>query len=110
MILVNRILIATGWPKWTKSEVIALDNPNLSCHDWNNFTMEVSGATGGILSSKSAIVCGGDVTTNVYHSSNECFLLGQDSFTPIGKMSARRSYAISMVTTDKRNPTFNCNM
>lgn len=56
----SKVLVITGYPydESKHSEVIDVENEDLTCQDFNDFPYTVEGATGGLINKK-LVICGG---------------------------------------------------
>ena len=68
----HKIMVTTGtpWPSSTKTEVLDLENENLSCSNLSPFPLNVWGAVGSHLS-LAPIICGGYIGRD--NLSDRCF-------------------------------------
>jgi hypothetical protein len=69
----GKLLVTTGLPKKVsaKSEVIDLDDPENVCQDLDDYPIQLSAASGGLLNSIHPLVCGG------LSSTKDCHVIGQ---------------------------------
>jgi hypothetical protein len=72
---VSKVLISTGYPyKSAKmTEVIDLEDNNVTCKDLEDFSWRYQGAVGANLASM-PIICGGHFSNGSDHSSEKCFV------------------------------------
>ena len=92
-------MISTGYPSnnATKTEVIVLDNSNVSCEDLKDFPMEIGAGIGAKLASTS-ILCRGILSYNEsYYSSDKCFKYTKGGWQHFATMVERRVNAAGIV-------------
>ena len=91
----TKLLVTTGSPTSTVgklSEIIDIENPDLTCDDYYDYPGSVlDGAVGGLLSGDRPFICGGGSTAN-------CYILGNSSVQ--ATMTRSRQYAAAIVTND----------
>jgi hypothetical protein len=96
---VTKFLITTGYDSdgyQRTSEMIDLAiKSDSSCKNWAEFPKDVAGATGGVIK-ETVVICGGE-DQNIGESFDECYSLNGKVATLITHMSAKRTYAASLV-------------
>lgn len=95
----TKILIATGNLIANVSEVIDLSESGSNCSNFDNYPIDVIGATGGLLDNETPLVCGGRSPTWPYPLTNSCYIIGHGDDIAV-KMSVKRKDAASIVLDD----------
>ena len=92
-----KLLVTTGsfensYENGIHSEVIYLDDEEITCHELANSAYPLQAATGGLVSGK-PMICGGFYDNMLTQSSNKCFILGENQTIT---MAEERSYPSSI--------------
>jgi hypothetical protein len=93
--IVTKILVSTGNPRSfaIKTEIINLDNDNLTCQDLEDYPLEIRSGVGSIIGSFPAI-CGGHGSGS---SLNQCYRLVAGEWQQFATMNSRRYGAAGIV-------------
>ena len=108
IIFTAKLLVTTGYhadsyENGLHSEVIYLDDEDIECHELANSIQPLQGATGGLVSGK-PMICGGFYDNPFTHSSNKCFILGENQTIT---MAEEKAYPSSIsISRDKVCFTF----
>ena len=103
IIFAAKLLVTTGsfensYENGIHSEVIYLDDEEITCHELANSAYPLQAATGGLVSGK-PMICGGFYDNMLTQSSNKCFILGENQTIT---MAEERSYPSSIsISRDK---------
>ena len=96
MFIKEKLLVTTGFPfeNGTRSEVIDLVNDLNKCDDLPDYPLQVEEATGGFISGKYPMICGGH-----FYTYDQCLVLGSDDL--MVQLLTSRTESASVVLNNK---------
>ena len=91
----GKVLIATGSP-WSTSvltEVIDLADESTSCKALEDYPIQVSSASGGLIQNSQPLICGGWNGNSLF---SECFMAGGAASDPVVKLLTPRQWSAAV--------------